>query len=131
MAKPKSTNPLAALAKLEQSKARNAPAKKESPPPQMMLPLWRESVRGIPNAALRGALFGVSQKREMLKKYTRLTTLQGVQVFFKGETFNQHDLDVLETLLHLAREQPIDAPVTFTSHAMLRVLGRSIGQNQY
>jgi hypothetical protein len=130
MAKPKSTNPLDALEKLQQTLSRKTPAKKASSP-QMMLPPWSENVRRIPNAILRGTLFGVSQKRETLKKYTKLTTLEGVQISFKGETFNQHDLDVLETLLHLARDQPINAPVTFTSHAMLKELGRGTGQNQY
>lgn len=130
MPKTQSTNPLAALDKLQQSRRRKAPAA-EILSPAETLPPWSENVRGIPNAILRGTLFGVSQKREIIKKYTKLTTVGGVQISFKGESFNQHDLDVLETLLHLAREQPINAPVTFTSHAMLKELRRGTGRNQY
>jgi hypothetical protein len=128
-----SKNPLDALAKLDKSrKSKTATAKKPAaPPPQLMLPLWPESMRGIPNAVLRGALFSVRQRRENRTKYTRLATLDGIEISFKGETFNQNDLDTLEMLLHLAREQPIDAPFRFTSHALLKELGRGTGRNQY
>lgn len=35
---------------------------------QMSLDLWPDSVCGVPNAFLRGALFGVSQRREVARK---------------------------------------------------------------
>lgn len=133
MAKPTSTDPLAALAKLEQTRSRKAPVNKASPSPvpQMTLPLWPDAVRGIPNAILRGALFSVTQRRPMHRKLTMLTAVDGIQIKFKGEGFNQTDLDVFEMLLHLARQQPLDRRVEFTAHAMLKELGRSTGRTQH
>jgi len=131
MAKPKSTSPLDALEKLQQSLSRKMPTKKEASPPQMSLPLWPEAVRGIPNAVLRGALFSVTQRRPMFRKRTLLTTVDGVEIRFKGEGFNQTDLDVCEMLLHLARQQPLGRRVDFTANALLKELGRGTGKTQH
>jgi hypothetical protein len=49
------------------------------------------------------------------------------EVRFKGEAFNQTDLDVWETLLHLARLQPLGSKVEFTAHSLLKELGRGTG----
>ena len=115
------TTPLTALAKLA--------AKRKAPQPtaarlQMSLPLWPDAVRGVPNAVLRGALFSVSKTRAMAKRLTLLTAVEGIEVSFKGERFNQIDLDLLEMLLHLARSQPLGNKVEFTSYAILKELGR-------
>ena len=42
-------------------KRRTAP---KQPAPQMSLDLWPDAVRGVPNAVLRGALFGISKRRD-------------------------------------------------------------------
>lgn len=131
MAKPKSTSPLDALEKLHQTISRKVPAKVTSPSPQMSLPLWPDAVRGIPNAVLRGALFSVTQRRPMFRKRTLLTTVDGIEIRFKGEGFNQTDLDVCEMLLHLARQQPLGRRVDFTANALLKELGRGTGKTQH
>jgi TrfA protein len=130
MPKTQSTNPLAALEKLRQSRSRKAPGKKASPP-QMSLPLWPEAVRGIPNAILRGALFSVTQRRPMFRKLTLLTTVDGIEIRFRGEGFNQTDLDLCEMLLHLARQQPLGRRVEFTARSVLKALGRGTGKTQH
>lgn len=91
---------------------------------QLHLELWPDAVRGVPNAVLRGALFGVSQRRKTHKNRTVIAAVDGYEIRFKGESFNQTDLDVWEMLLHLARLQPLETKVEFTAHALLKELGR-------
>lgn len=118
-----------ALAKLQVSRGqiRREPAGTEVPaeaPQQMSLDLWPDSVRGVPNAFLRGALFGVSQRREIARKRELLATVDGIEIWFRGEKFNQTDLDVWQMLLHMGRLQPLGCRVEFTANAFLTGLGR-------
>jgi hypothetical protein len=94
---------------------------------QAQLPLWPEAVRAVPNAVLRGALFSVSKERETFAKRTLIASVEGIEVRFLGTRPNQLDLDVWEMLLHLARLQPLSSEVRFTTHAMLKALGRGTG----
>lgn len=114
--------PLTALAKLTAKRKTKEPA--VAARLQLSLPLWPDAVRGVPNAVLRGALFSVSKTRATAKRLTLLTAVEGIEVSFKGERFNQIDLDLLEMLLHLARSQPLGNKVEFTSYAILKELGR-------
>lgn len=98
---------------------------------QLHLELWPDAVRGVPNAVLRGALFGISQRRKTHKKRTVIAAVDGYEIRFKGETFNQTDLDVWETLLQLARLQPLGTKVEFTAHSLLKELGRGTGKTQH
>jgi len=119
-----------ALAKLTANRKAVAKAPKaKQPTPQMSLELWPDSVRGVPNAVLRGSLFTVSQRRSTAKKRELLAAVDGIEVRFKGERFNQTDLDVWEMLLHLARQQPLGDRVEFSAHALLKALGRGTGNN--
>lgn len=93
----------------------------------VMLPFWPDVVRGVPNAFLRSALFGVSSTRETYKNRTLIAAVEGYEIRFLGTTFNQTDLDVWETLLHLARSQPLGTEVEFTAHSLLKELGRGTG----
>ena len=112
--------------KLAAAKARGKKAvvKKAAPAPQLMLPLWPEEVRGMPNAVLRGALFTVSQTRQMHATLTPVAAVDGIEISVKNDRLNQHDLDLFEMLLHVQREQPLGDPVHFTAHSLLRALGR-------
>jgi hypothetical protein len=113
--------------KLAAAKARGKKAvvKKAAPAQQLMLPLWPEEIRGVPNAVLRGALFTVSKERAMHKQLTPVAAVDGIEISIKGERLNQQDLDLFEMLLHLQREQPLGNKVEFTAHGMLKALGRS------
>lgn len=91
---------------------------------QLKLELWPDEVRGVPNAILRGALFGVGQERAVHKKRTLVAAVDGYEIRFKGETFNQTDLDVLEGMLHVAMPHPLGKRVEFTVHSFLKALGR-------
>lgn len=94
---------------------------------QLKLELWPDAVRGVPNALLRGALFGVSTERKMLQKRTVIAAVDGYEIRFKGETFNQTDLDVFESLLHLAQPHALGKRVEFSAHSLLKTLGRGTG----
>lgn len=95
------------------------------------LELWADSARGVPNVLLRNALFGVSQIRVMYKDRTLIASNKDVEIRFKGESFNQTDLDVFEMLLHLARLQPLGKQFKFTANSFLKALGRKNGRTQY
>jgi hypothetical protein len=120
---------------LELAKARvgAAPkaAKKAPAPKQLSLELWPDAVRGVPNSVLRGALFGVSVARKTHKRRTLIAALENYEIRFKGETFNQTDLDTLQGMLHLARPHPLGTRVEFSVHSFLKELGRGTGKEQH
>lgn len=97
----------------------------------LQLGFWPDAVRGVPNAALRGALFSISKEREMAKKRQRLATVDGYQIMFKGERFNQNDLDLWEMLLHIGRQQPYGKHIEFVAGDLLKSLGRDKGGADY
>lgn len=125
---PKSKTPLEeALEKLSASRptpVAKPKTKTKVPAPQLTLPLWPENCRGVPNAVLRGALFSVSQRRTIAHERELIATAEGVEIRFTGKRWNQVDLDLLEMLLHLARLQPLGNRVEFSSHSILKELGR-------
>lgn len=116
-------------------KARAAAAKVAKKPPepgrQMKLELWPAATRGVPNAVLRGALFGIGRERKTHKKRTLIAAVEGYEIRFKGETFNQTDLDALEGMLHLAMPHPLGKKVEFSAHSFLKELGRKTSGEQH
>jgi hypothetical protein len=113
-----------ALSKVRSIAAKKAAKPKAHPSKQLSLELWPDAVRGVPNAVLRGALFGVSKVRQTYQKRTLIAALEGYEIRYLGTTLNQTDLDVWETLLHLARLQPLGSKVEFAAHSLLKELGR-------
>jgi hypothetical protein len=107
----------------------------EEPKPQatakvIQLPLWPEPKRGVPNSALRGALFAAIQgKDRQYMKRALLTGQQGIEIRFTGMQLDQSDLDVWEQALHLARQHPLGTRCHFTAHGFLKALGRKTGGN--
>lgn len=95
------------------------------------LKFWPDEVRGVPNAALRGALFSISKERKMAKNRQRLPTVDGHQIMFKGERFNQRDLDLWEMLLHIGRQQSYGDHIEFIGSDLLKALGRATGGGDY
>lgn len=121
------------IARLKETAARKVAESKASqravatPDRQLKLELWPEEVRGVPNAALRTAMFTAGKERVFLKEWTPIASVQGIEISARGERLNQHDLDLWEQLLHLQRLQPLGARIEFTAHAMLKALGRPTG----
>ncbi|SHI00812.1 TrfA protein [Pollutimonas bauzanensis] len=103
---------------------------KPTPQPNAQLPLWPQTVRGVPNALLRTALFTISKDREASKPRNLLASTSDIDLRFTGERFNQTDLDVWEVLLHVARTQPLETEVRFSAYSLLKALGRGTGKAQ-
>lgn len=98
----------------------------------VQLPLWPEPKRGAPNSFIRSALFAAiqSKDRQFLKE-TVLASQDGIVVKYTGEQLNQADLDVWETIVHLAREQPLGTVASFTAHGLLKAMGMPTGNSQH
>jgi len=91
----------------------------------IQLPLWPEPKRGMPNPALRSALFAaIHSKDRRFINDELLAACEGVEIRFKGEQLNQDDLEVCSLLFHVARVHPLGDTCHFTAHAMLKELGR-------
>ena len=100
----------------------------------VQLPLWPEPARGVPNSALRGALFAAIQGkgRQFIKKEL-LAVQEGIQITFTGEQLNQNDLDVWETALHISQVQKIGLGniCRFSARSFLKLMGRHTGKSQH
>ena len=131
---PKTRN---ALARIQQGiKARGPQRAKVPDNPKsaeiIQLPLWPEPARGVPNSALRGALFAAIQgKDRQALKGELLAVQQGMEIRFTGWQLDQSDLDVWEQALHLARQHPLGTRCEFTAHAFLKALGRRTGKSDH
>jgi hypothetical protein len=67
----------------------------------------------------------------MAKKRQRLAAVDGYQIIFKGERFNQRDLDLWEMLLHIGRQQAYGGSVEFVASKLLEALDRGVGGADY
>jgi hypothetical protein len=95
-------------------------------------PLWPEPVRGMPNSALRSALFAAVQGKD--RRFINgelLTAIAGIELRFKGEQLNQEDLDVCAELFHLARLHPLGDSCHTSAHSLLKALGRHTGYSEH
>lgn len=92
----------------------------------VQLPLWPEVVRGVPNAALRSALFGAIKKgpRIYLERQEILAQ-EGIRIVYTGARLDQGDLDVWETVLHIARLQTLGDECRVTAYQLLKMLGQT------
>ncbi|MBL8252349.1 MAG: hypothetical protein JNJ76_01950 [Candidatus Competibacter sp.] len=104
---------------IERSRRRREQAAQESlplspeglpsqPPPAkvVVLPIWPDAVRAVPNGMLRSALFGAIRRgsRRYMER-ERIAALEGIEIFYTGQRLDQGDLDVWEMILHIARLQ--------------------------
>lgn len=98
----------------------------------VQLPMWPEAVRGVPNAALRSALFGAIKKgpRPYLERQ-EIHAQDGISIRYTGGRLDQGDLDVWETVLHLARVQALGNECRVTAYQLLKSLGKTdTGKNR-
>jgi hypothetical protein len=90
------------------------------------LPVWPDVVRGVPNAALRSALFGAIKKgaRPYLERQ-EIHAQDGVSIIYTGARLDQGDLDVWETVLHITRLQALGNDCRVTAYQLLKALGKT------
>ncbi|MGP5366958.1 plasmid replication initiator TrfA [Pseudomonas helleri] len=111
-------------ARLQKAQARRPPRERSSE----QLPPWPDSTRGVPNVWLRCALFaGIQGKGRKALRRELLATVDGVEIRFSGWQLDQSDLDVWETVIHLARHHRIGNRVQFSEVQVLKTLKRSSG----
>ena len=92
----------------------------------VQLPLWPESVRGVPNSILRSALFGaIKRGRRAYQQGVHKASVDGVLIIHTGPTLDQSDLDVWEQCLHLARTGGLGCRIQFAAHSFLKSLGKN------
>jgi len=89
----------------------------------VQLDFWSNCQRGVPNSVLRGCLF--SAVKDTKKSYLREVLFQNdsIKVTFSGHKLKQSDLDVWETILHLARLQNLGNVIDTTEYNLLKMLG--------
>ena len=124
---------------IEQARQRQAQAAQEllpfslealpAPPPPakvVMLPIWPEAVRAVPNGVLRSALFGAIRRgsRRYMER-ERIAALSGIEIFYTGQRLDQGDLDVWETILHLSRLQGLGNECRVTAYQLLKAIGKT------
>jgi hypothetical protein len=98
----------------------------------IQFPLWPEPVRGMPNPALRSALFAaIHGKDRRFLDNELIATVDGVQIRFTGKQLNQEDLEVCAEVFHLARIHPLGDTCHSAAHALLKKLGRHTGNSQH
>ena len=98
----------------------------------IQFPLWLEAARGMPNPALRSALFpAIHSKDRRFINDELVASCEGIEIRFKGEQLNQEDLDLCSLLFHLGRGHPLGDTCHFTAYAMLKALGRAKGSREY
>jgi hypothetical protein len=108
--------------------SRQAASKPATPAPDnvVRLPAWPEATRGVPNVALRSALFGAIRRGpRRYMKHERVASVEGMEIFYTGEQLDQGDLDVWEAVLHFIRKQELGKECRFTAYAMLKMLGKA------
>jgi hypothetical protein len=108
------------------------PEEKPTPAKVIQLPLWPEPVRGMPNPALRSALFSAVQSKD--RRFLNdepIAAVNGIEMRFKGEQLNQEDLDVCAQVFHLARLHPLGDTCHTSAHGLLKSLGRHIGNSEH
>lgn len=103
-----------------------------SPHNEVKLPVWPEAVRAVPNGFLRSALFGaIAKGRRRFVKGEQIAALEGVEMRYTGERLDQGDLDVWQTILHIARLQELGDECRITSYALLKLMGKTdTGKNR-
>lgn len=108
-------------AKAAEAKAAEAPAAKA-----VVLPIWPDAVRAVPNFCLRSALFGVvARGRRRFMEREKIATVAGIEILYTGVKLDQGDLDLWESMLHFARGVQLGQEVRVTAYQLLKLMGKS------
>lgn len=88
-----------------------------------LLPQWPDTDRGVPNLALRSSLFAAIAKgpRRHLERES-ISALKNVSISYTGEQLDQGDLDVWVTVVHVAKNHPIDQGCKITTYKLLHLM---------
>lgn len=110
--------------------AKAEPAIPEPTAQRIEFPQWPDDRRATAQAVFRSALFpamNFKEGRPFLKE-KKLASVEGVDVIFTGEQFDQSDLDVYLELLKITRKSPFGTECHFSAYSLLKALGRATGK---
>lgn len=109
-----------------QAAKQNSKPQPESTQIDLFFPPWVDSVRGVPNVALRSALFGAIKKgaRAYLERQ-EIHAQEGVRIMYTGARLDQGDLDVWETVLHAVRQVKLGDECKVTAYRLLKMMGKT------
>ena len=113
--------------------AKAEPAIPEPTAQLIEFPQWPDDRRATAQAVFRSALFpamNFKDGRPFLKE-KKLVSVEGVDVIFTGEQFDQSDLDVYLELLKIARESPFGMECHFSAYSLLKALKRRTGSKDH
>jgi hypothetical protein len=97
------------------------------------IPFWPANVRGMPNVLLRCAIFNANNPnatRVQMKK-EKLASLENFEIIFSGEDLRQDESNLLEELLHLARDTVLSERIEVSGYALLKRLGSGTSKKDY
>jgi hypothetical protein len=123
----------AKVARAQEQAKQRAQAEQGDRPPRasksakvVHLPVWPGQCRGVPNVALRSALFGAIKKgaRPYLERQ-EIHAQDGITIRYTGTRLDQGDLDVWETTLHLTREQALGNDCRVKAYQLLKLMGKA------
>lgn len=116
----------------EYNKRSRIKSKEEAEQVDVLLPNWSDSVRRVPNVALRSALFAaVSKGCRPYFERVKINALGGISILYTGALLDQGDLDVWETVLHLSRTKEMGSECRVTAYRLLKELGKTdTGKNR-
>ncbi|MBC3957115.1 plasmid replication initiator TrfA [Pseudomonas triticifolii] len=103
-----------------------------SEPVRCLMTNWSDSVRRVPNVALRSALFSaVSKGHRPYLERVEISALGGISIIYTGALLDQGDLDVWEAVLHLSRMRELGSECRVTAYRLLKDLGKTdTGKNR-
>jgi TrfA protein len=110
------------------------PQKVEQKGQLILFPQWADDRRAAVHAIFRSALFPALNNKQPRRYYLQLEqicSVEGVKVLFRGEQFDQSDLDVYLELLNIAHETPFGVECCFTAYSLLKALGRPTGYSDH
>lgn len=87
---------------------------------------WPDYLRALPNDLIRSSLFGISG-RDPVVRQREIFCFKGTTCSFYGIGYDQHHLDILVAIAHLARGLASDSEIQTTTKALLDVMGKADG----
>jgi hypothetical protein len=128
------------LTDVMESLRRTLEAKKEAATPEppgaskaaqlILFPHWADTRKAAPNAIFRGACFpALHRRKRQFFENRKLGSVEGVEIFFTGQQFDQSDLSVYLVLLDLLRQQetPFGTEREIPAYTILKALGLPTG----
>jgi hypothetical protein len=99
---------------------------------EIHLPSWPDNKRGTPNTFLRSALFSAIQSKNRTDmKDVVLASQSNIVIRYSGEQLNQEDLSLWETLVHLAKDSPLENICEFSCYEILKSMSLGSGALDY